>query len=267
MLKGISHEIVKSIALKDISTVLAKEGKVDEALECAKGINSNYKKFSALKNISTELSKQSKVDEAASVLKEALVCIRGISDKSDNSIALKEISTELAKQGKVDKALSYARGISYQPDKNSALKDISNELARQGNWALAESTGLEIPQLKEKHSCWKTIAKNNSKEHGWQRALQQVQYFQSEEARSFYLKGWSKNVTINDLTEELLLYALPLLKDDSESLEHLLQTHAINELFFGEATNEEIQQYNRILNIQWAMDIKAQFNQNKGKMD
>ena len=118
---------------------------MQEALTSARGISDYYWKSSALKDISTHLAKQGKVEEAASVIQEALTCARGISAKSNSlslkpinagddwekSCALNDISTELAKQGKVEEAasaiqdaLTCARGISDDYWKNDALVDI-----------------------------------------------------------------------------------------------------------------------------------------------
>ena len=47
-------------------------------------------------------------------------------------------------------------------------------------------------------------------------------------------------------------------QDDIESMEKILQNHALNELFFSDASNEKIERLNRTLNIQWAIDIKNQ---------
>ena len=114
----------------------------------------------------------------------------------------------------------------------------------------------EISNINYKIKIINEISQIIIKEKGPIYALEVRKNLQNEDIRKYYLKGWAENVTINDLTEELLLKALTLLKDDPESIEDLLQTHAINELFFGEETNEEIHKYNRTLNIQWAMDIK-----------
>ena len=46
---------------------------------------------------------------------------------------------------------------------------------------------------------------------------------------------------------------------DSDSIENLLQKHAVHEVFFGKAGREKINRLNRTLNIQWALDIAAQF--------
>ena len=258
--RGISNELVKSIALKqDISTELAKQGKFEEALECARGISNDREMSSALKDISTELAKQGKLEEAASAMQEALACARGISDESDKSSALKDISTELAKQGKLEEALACARGISFDRAKSRALKDISTELAKQGNWQLAEITGLEILLIAERQSCWKEMASNIIVEVGWQAALLKVQKLQNEETRLFYLKGWAENLSPLKTDKTCLKEALPLLAKDTQSIENLLQAFALHEVMDGTPTKELKQRLNKSLNVQWAIDIAAKF--------
>ena len=54
-------------------------------------------------------------------------------------------------------------------------------------------------------------------------------------------------------------FLLNLLKEDIQSIEHLLQMHALNCLFFQENyPQEKIDKFNKVLNIQWAIDIKNQ---------
>jgi hypothetical protein len=155
--RGISDDWEKSRTLPDISNVLAKQGKVEEAalvmqeaLTYARGISDDRNKSSALKDISTELAKQGKVEEAASAMQEAHTCARGIDDESYKSIALMNISTELAKQGKVEEALTCTRGIIDDYWKSEALSDISTELAKQGKVeeALICARGISDDYLK-----------------------------------------------------------------------------------------------------------------------
>ena len=53
--------------------------------------------------------------------------------------------------------------------------------------------------------------------------------------------------------------ALSHLAHDSESIENLLQKYALHALFFGIGNVELVHRLNKILNIQWAIDIKNQF--------
>jgi hypothetical protein len=43
-------------------------------------------------------------------------------------------------------------------------------------------------------------------------------------------------------------------------MERLIQSHALNELFFENASKNKIERLNRTLNIQWVIDIKDEFN-------
>lgn len=93
----------------------------------------------------------------------------------------------------------------------------------------------------------------------WQLALSGVQEYKSDEARLFYLKGWCENVAVKDVTSECLEAALHLIAGDSESIEALLQKYALQETLLGKPVPALQHRLNRSLNIQWAMDIAAQY--------
>ena len=264
--RGINYDFWKSNALKDISAELAKQGKIveaasvmQEALECARGINDDRDKSKALKGISAELAKQGKIVEAASVMLEALECARGINDDRDKSSALMDISAEMAKQGKIDEALECIRNISYDRDKSNALEDISAELAKQGNLPLAEQISLEIPLIANRQNCWKGMANSIKEMHGWHAALEKVQKLQTEEAHLFFIKGWAENLSPLETDKTCLKEALPLLAEDTQSIENLLQAFALHELMLGKITKERSKNLNKVLNIQWAIDIVNNF--------
>jgi len=199
-------------------------------------------------------------------MQEALACARGISDDYNKSIALKDISAELAKEGKTEEAasamqeaLACARGISYDYNKSIALKDISAELAKQGDLPVAEKISLEIPLIADRQNCWKEMGNLIKKIHGWQTALVKVQKLKNEEARLFYLKGWAKNLSPLKTDKTCLKEALPLLAEDTQSIENLLQAFALHELMLGKITKERSKNLNKVLNIQWAIDIVNNF--------
>jgi tetratricopeptide (TPR) repeat protein len=289
---GIGVEYWQGQALKDVSFCLVRSGKFEEAIICARKIVSEYHKIETLNYISNELTNIGKIEEANYIMEESILlsksinheynrcyslqqisvalayqgkveesiaCARDISYESDKSQALQSISRQLAKQHKLDEALSCARGISDDSYKSRALQSISVELAKQGNWELAETTGMEISQLSERHKCWKTIAENSSKAMGWHKSLQEARQFQSDESCLFYLKGWAEVVNEQDADYTCIQAALSQLTHDSESIETLLRKYALHEVFFGNAGRDKINRLNRTLNIQWALDIVAQF--------
>jgi len=229
---------------------LSEQGKVIEALNCARVFSDESDKNCALHVISIELAKQANVDEA-------LNCARVISDESEKCSALLAISIELAKQAKVDEALTCARGISYDNIKWISLQGISTEFAKQDNWAISEIVCLEIQQYKEMYNCWINIAKNTSQEKGWLNALKIIFQLQNVELKAFYLKGVADSLTPNESFKEQILPALILYENDILSMIKILQQHSLNELFYTNCpSNKAVSQY-RHLNMQWAMDIKS----------
>ena len=94
----------------------------------------------------------------------------------------------------------------------------------------------------------------------WKLALQGAQTYKNEQARIFYLKGWSEYVAIENVTSELISEALPFIANDGESIERLLQKYALNEVFLVDAHSKKMERLNRTLNIQWALDVKNSFS-------
>jgi tetratricopeptide (TPR) repeat protein len=136
----------KGIALTDISSELAMQGKVDEAssvmqeaLNCAKSISDNLWKSRLLIYCSSELSKQGKIEQAALTIQGAFDCALGITEESTKSRALAEISIEQSKQGMADKALICARSISDSLWKSQWLIYNFIGLSKQGKVGAAES--------------------------------------------------------------------------------------------------------------------------------
>ena len=251
----IKKEKSKFLALKDISIELAKQGKTEKALECAQSIQNDFSKKRVLSGIVKELAKLRKISEA-------LECANSINDDKNKSSAQKDICIELSKLGLIKDAYECSLNILDDSDKSKALNSIASELAIQENWALCESIGLEIPQILDRHNCWREIAKNTSEEKGWKNALQVVNQFQNAEVKMHYLKGLADSLNLIESNKEMILNARSYYFDDIESMEKLLQHHALHELFFSDASNGKIERLNRTLNLQWAIDIKNSFSVN-----
>ena len=127
---------------------------------------------------------------------------------------------------------------------------------------MAEKTGLEIPQTLERYKCWEDIAKARVREKGALESFIIEGKFQNNEAKKYYLKGWVEDLPTLDCNADLILSTRHKLIQDIGSLYVLLQKHALHELFFNKASQDKIYHFNRVLNIQWAIDIKNSFNAN-----
>jgi serine protease Do len=146
----------QSLALKAISTEMAKQGKTEKALLCVRELDNTFEDRSlALYSIFTILNTQGKMDEASLVLDEALECARNISSNEWKQSALVEISTELTKIGKIEEASALidesVRAIKLMPGGSGnemVTKDIVNKIASLGKYKEAmeclESTPKEI---------------------------------------------------------------------------------------------------------------------------
>jgi hypothetical protein len=264
--RGIKNNYWKNKALSTISGEFSKQGHLEtaasvmqDAIETARGISDPEDKIIALSTISSELAKQRQKEAAASVMQDALNTARGISDERKKSEALSIITGEFAKQECLEAALETAQGISDEWENRRALSTICFEFTKQGKLKVAENIGWEISQIAERHDLWKKIASTCSENKDWPTALKAVLHFQSDETRFFYLKGWVHHISVNDVTNETLAQALPLLIYDSDSIEELLQKYAQNQLFFGSPTPGSLLRLNHSLNIQWLLDICQRF--------
>jgi hypothetical protein len=270
---SIKYQKNKSAALVVISSEHAKQGYMElsknsqqEALDCARGIQDEWERCNALTEISSELAKNNKKQEAVYLLQEALSLAKVMTPSWSKCMTISKISTHMLQLGyeeasatALKESFDCAREIGNEADKCSALNDISTQLAMQGNWSLAETIGLEILQFAERHNCWKTIAQKSYLEMDWQKSLKQNTQFKSDEARLFYLKGWANSLSECDADLDCVQEALKQLAHDSESIENLLQKHALYEVFFGKSGPEKINRLNQTVDIQWALDIAAQF--------
>jgi hypothetical protein len=162
--------IEKSLVLKEIAVLLARQGELEKSIQTVDEINDDFKKNSALKTIAALLANQAEIkksiqmaeaikddSEKKSALKEIAIVIanqgeiensimitEGIDNNYYKSLALKEIAVVLAKQGKLtdsskllEKSIHTAEAISHNSEKKSALKEIAIVLANQGKIAIS----------------------------------------------------------------------------------------------------------------------------------
>jgi hypothetical protein len=291
--REISVDMEKNIALREISSELAKQGMIEESLNIAQEISDEFfDKFKALEIIVSELAKYGKIEESLRIARE-------MSDNMEKNIALREISSELAKQGMLSDSIIIAQEISEVYDKSSAyiiistelaklgetktsscffkkslsavqgisnnflkskkLAEITIELVKQGKWITAEEVGYEISLMAERYSCWMEIARNTIERHGWTYAVKYYVQFQSEEAKLFYLKGIVKHINIIDVTDDCIEVLIPMLSNDTYSIEILMQKYSIKKLILEKVSVKEEERLNRTLNLQWVLDITSKF--------
>jgi tetratricopeptide (TPR) repeat protein len=251
--------------IKEISSELAKCEKNDLAYKFANLINDSSEFSNAMHNISSELAKQGKIIEA-------LYCARNIVDKKsklslscqlDQCLALKNISDQLEKKGKRDEARSVlneafecAKDIKYDFSRSRAMYEISLSFHRQGNWHLTEMVGMEIFDTSERHELWKRLANENFISEGWIKSISNCKKMKIKESQEYYNKGLAELINLENYSQSNLKIGFHHLKFDILSIEKILQVYAQRMLFFGNLEADKIDRLNKTLNIKWLVDIK-----------
>ena len=256
---NISDHYDKEITLEHISRELVNQGDFDQAFTIARSLNNDYNGNRALQDIFIEMTSQGNFDKA-------LTIARSLNNDYEKSRALAGISTEFYKQSKfeeassaINEAIYFAVNISDEDQKTVVFAAISCALALLDKFEEAEKIGLKIPQTAVRQGCWKTHAENAIKNNSWRLALLGMQRYKSDESQLFYIKGWSTNVAIKDVSAICISKVLPLFVNDIGSIELNLQKFALHEIMLDLTLPELQQRLNRTLNIQWAIDIKNQF--------
>jgi tetratricopeptide (TPR) repeat protein len=176
----------KEFAQLNISVKLAKEGLIQEALECAKCITDERLRIYSLQEIAIEFFKQGRVENADSVMQDALNCARSLNEIWEQSRALKEIAIELAKQGNISQA---------------------------------ERISKEIPLAADWHACWEEIGVNTLKESDWSETLRRGEAIEDKNAYSIFLSAVVGH--LEGVDRACIKAIMPRILDDLDSLEIL----------------------------------------------
>ena len=120
----------------------------------------------------------------------------------------------------------------------------------------------KINQNSFRLKCWLFISETICNNNNASSALKHLQCFKEVDSKKKLIKGWTDFISLTEVSSELVENALPLYNLDFESMEILLQKYALNKVFFENVSSEKLNRLNRSLNIQWALDITKNFNQN-----
>jgi hypothetical protein len=136
---------------------------------------------------------------------------------------------------------------------------ITKTYLKQANEILAFETVLKITQINDQIKFWKKLGSENYLEKNKAFCITQLKTLPNDEAVFFYKKGMAEAITATNANESNVLELLELVKEDTKSISHLLQMHALYLCFFENANSLKMQRFNKTLNIQWALDITANF--------
>lgn len=130
-IRNIKDVFYANDALSIIALALTNHKKNSEAIDFARTINDEVKKIGSLSKISTIVFEQGMNELSITIMQESIYYANCISDDFKKNSAYHYITIELAKQGKVD-SLDYAKIISDDYLKSRTYALISSEFSNQG---------------------------------------------------------------------------------------------------------------------------------------
>jgi hypothetical protein len=192
------------------------------------------------------------------LLHKAIECLENIKSRYWKNPSLTKVSDYFLMKGQINEALFYTNQNDDLSKKSTSLSRIVIESLKKGDQLKSIKITHEISSINERQKCWQTIGQFCEKDFGILKALWDSKQFQNVEAKAHYLKGIANSLRIFDCNKEIVSTSLRYCINDIEFNETLLQKHALNKLFFEDASPSTIDRYNRTLNLQWAIDIKNQ---------
>jgi hypothetical protein len=151
---------------------------------------------------------------------------------------------------------NYTKQINDQWVKNSILTKIGIESISLNLFNLTQSVADEISDYQDKIQFWGDISQEILNSKGIYDAALFIKNFKYFESREYLKKGIFSSLNIFNINDPLAIKLLKECKQNIDLTTHILIIYFINKLFFDKIENEELIQFNRKLNIQWAIDIK-----------
>ncbi len=235
--------------LKEVYRELIKQNRIEDALRFAR--STGDESLFLIELVST-LANEGQFELAINF-------INRVSSEEDKNEVMSIVSIKMAEFGKPDDSLTYANMINSDHHRDNSFEVITKTYATNNHWAKAISTGMRITQIAKRHELWKSLANDMIQNNGWQSALKITFSLESKEFQQFYMNGWACAVNPKYVSHFCFQEALQHVIDDSGSLEILLQKYASREVALGKPAKELTARLNRTLNIQWLLDITAQF--------
>jgi hypothetical protein len=147
--------------------------------------------------------------------------------------------------------------ISMKKNESTGIKRATIELINSGNFLHAEKISLEIKKIKDKQDCWSDIGRalyaNKSK------VIINSQ-FKEIEFKKFVNRSWLEEHTIIDSNKQFIINSLPHSIEDLSIIETILQKYFLNKIFLDLNFEEPKSQFDNILKLHWAIEIKNQIN-------
>ncbi len=268
--KIISNNIVDELdKFKVLLSMLRKNIEIDRNLELKTLLNLSRSMISlsnkclSLGLLSTYVNETIGENYSKKILGEIFAEINDYAEAHEQSFVLAKTSTELFRQTKFKKADSLINKVIEIADeiediyiKNTILKNLCSELIIQKNFKLVELLIYKIEVKSDVFECLQDIGGQMLDLYGYFGSVDLLEYFSELTNKEIIYQGIIKSITLSENYEQIKFHALKRYQQTTNSFLHLLQMHAVYEVFLGRNNEAKIIRLDKTLNIKWAIDIK-----------
>ncbi len=263
----IDNEVDKNRLLSAISIEFAIQGFISQALKLIDKINDNSIKYNTFCSLSIYVAKsgihKQYISKIQFIINDKLKNNKfhdlKYGEKLKNGI-LYDFAYALAEENKLNKSLSTIGYITSKQDRNKAFAAVTFVIAKKGSINKVEKIALNIENINERNWSFWHIGKNAVIENGFNKAISNFKLLKNEENKRFYIKGVIQN--IYKVNYNIFQQSAQIACYEYTEILHLLRMFAINQIsFISNNPLDKLEKFNKILDVQWAIDLKKELDQ------
>jgi len=250
----------KDLALSVIAVEFAKQGYLSQAISTCESIKNSWYQISPYKQIGIALANFGLISESLEIREKIPLIPRVFL-----SLKIAEVLYHKGEKEEsffiIDDILDLVDDVEDYFWKNEILIELALLFFETNRIKKSEQILSKIDNLAERLLGFQRLAKISLTKKGYFETVRKSEEFISKDSKFFLKLYLNKVMNINLIKTPIILHILKdseLFIHDGESIKHILQLHALNQLFFENTPQEKIYRFNRTLNIQWAIDIKNQ---------
>ena len=246
-----------------------KQGNFLAAIEIKNTVQSRLLKIKILLSISSAMFDAQLIKESESVLNEAIAQEKILNNEESKihynlygSHRYENVFTTLLKQEKIEDAEIYFNENIDRFNRGESLTDIAISYFKKGNLELLQHYIKTIPEDFYRRKCWKRIAKQSYFNCGIAQSLEIMKKLNSEESKTYYFYGLLDVIDFKNINYTICVNLLKNSRINHPTVEFLINTYYLSDLFFNEIKIDKLDQIKKQLNINWAIDLKNSITPN-----
>jgi len=185
-----------------------------------------------------------------------------IADIEERDLSLKILSTELVRQSSIDEAVGIIEMIAENAERDFANFECAEILVLSQRWREAESFLNRISGLQWQDEGYRKMGIAMMSSLGFEPAVYMINQLTSSSKVKLMKEAMFESMDIHVVNDDLIKNALRIINVPGSLLEKILHNYALHRLFFSDADKEEIERYDSVFDIRWAIDIKSSISAN-----